>query len=570
MDHFSRELKLIDGPVRWLFWLAGLLSVWHYRQGAIPASAIVGLLIYLALNIILIPILPRAKLGLRRYLTMGLFAVDLLFTTLLIHHTGGLISQLFLLYCLLIFKAAIYYPYIHAIILAPFAIFPLYIVILYLGTGTLVFVQDQLFASRYALLLIVTFAGMYTAWHLDNRHRHTRDLLEQLEAEHRQLDERQHELRAVLDSIADGVLVVDPELRLRMINPVAADLLNLSYPQPSGIPLRALINQPAVLTLLRQALNKGQVGGTLLSDEIRARPKSTGKRIICQVLATALIGGEGIARGAVVVLRDMTRQIELEESKSNFISMLSHELRTPLTAIRGFVELIMTGDIGEITPQQNNYLNIVMDQSDHLGNLISALLEFAELEASAALLQLEWMSLERLVSEVVGQFESLADHRAIDLEVRLPPKLAPVYADSVRLERVLFNLVDNAIKFTPEQGRITVSISERDSETLVCVTDTGRGVPPAERERIFESFYQVDSSSTREHRGAGLGLALCKHIIELHRGSIWVEQPSSGLGSRFCFTIPRDLAKQIESDKTTLWGKHQPDGELSELRSPLS
>jgi two-component system phosphate regulon sensor histidine kinase PhoR len=341
---------------------------------------------------------------------------------------------------------------------------------------------------------------------------------------------------------------------LLMINPVAADMFNLPYPQPSGILLSDLIDNPTLLSLLRQALNVADDEHALISDELRAHPTSSGKPVICQALATALVSEQEAPHGAVVVLRDMTRQKELEDLKTNFISVLSHELRTPLTAIRGFVELILSGGTGDITPDQLELLSIIFDQTDHLGNLIDTLLEFAEMEAAETELQLGPISLKQLVYKVLGRIEPLAEQHNIVLQAQIAPDLAPLYADAQRLERVLFNLLDNAIKFTPQHGQVTVTVSDRDSEVLVCVTDSGPGIPPSERERIFERFYQVDSTTTREYSGTGLGLAICKHIIEAHHGRIWFEEPAEPMtnnghpGSRFCFTIPRDLASQAGSN----------------------
>jgi two-component system phosphate regulon sensor histidine kinase PhoR len=547
--------------VRWFLWAAGLFSIWAYQEGELNTAAILGLLLYLGLNIALIPILPRTTPNSHLYLAVGLYVTDLLFASLLIYHTGGRVSQLFLLYCLLPFKAAIYYPYVHRIIFVSFLIFPLYIATLYLSTGTIVFLTDNDFLTRYILLLAVVFVGMYTAWHLDRRQQQTRTLLEQLEIEHRHVNERRRELRTVLDSIVDGVVVVDSELRLMMINPIAADMFNLPYPQAPGTPLSDLINNSILLTLLRQALDvvggsdtplaTTQQGGIgFSSDELKAYPTSSGKPIICQALATALVSGRDAPHGAVVVLRDMTRQKELDESKSNFISVLSHELRTPLTTIRGFVELILTGGTGEISSDQRECLNTVFAQTDHLHSLINALLEFTELEAAEIHLQLSPVSPDELVCKILSRIEPLADHQAINLQTQIPPDLAPLYADGARLERVLLNLLDNAIKFTPERGQVTVAVKDRGSEVLFSVTDTGPGIPPAERERIFERFYQIDNSSTRAHGGTGLGLAICKHIVEMHHGRIWVERPNEQIndqgspGSRFCFIISRDLPRQ--------------------------
>jgi signal transduction histidine kinase len=561
-DPFWKELRLIDGTVRWFYWAAGLFGVWTYQQGDLNSGATLGLLLYLGSNIVLMPLLPRANLAWRRYLAVIAYVIDLLFASLLVYHTGGLDSQLFLLYCLLPFKAAIYYPYANLTILVPSLIFPLYILTLYLSTGTLVFLSNESFAWRYTLLLLVILAGMYTAWHLDRRHRHTRALLEQLGIEHRRVAERRRELRTVLDGIMDGVIVVDSELRLLMINPVAADIFNLPHPQPPETVLSDLIDHPTLLALFRRALDgtadesappvsPQRDRGALVSDEIKAHPISAGKPIICQALATALVSEQDRLHGAVAVLRDMTRQRELDQLKTNFISVLSHELRTPLTTIRGYIELILTGGVGDVTPEQRKFLGTTFDQTGHLQSLIDALLEFAELEAAEINLQLRPVSPQKLVYKALGRIEPLADQHAITLQTHIPPDLAPFHADARRLERVLLNLLDNAIKFTPQPGQVTITASDQGPQVLICITDTGPGVPPAERERIFERFYQIDDSSTRTHGGTGLGLAICKHIVEAHRGRIWVEAPDEqtqehdGPGSRFCFTVPRDLAQQI-------------------------
>ncbi len=357
---------------------------------------------------------------------------------------------------------------------------------------------------------------------------------------HSQVDARRRELRAVLDSIIDGVLVVDPGMRLLMINSVAADVFGLPYPQLPGKPLDELLDNPPLLALVRRALHDARDKDALVSQEIKARPASSDKDIICQALATALVSQQEATHGAVIVLRDTTRQKELDEAKSNFISVLSHELRTPLTTIRGYIELILSGGAGDVTAGQQGFLNTALDRAQDLDHLINSLLEFAQLESGKAQLQLGDVELQKLVYKVLSQIEPLADQNAITLQAHISPGLEPLYADGQQLEQVLLNLLDNAIKFTPKEGQVTVSVSQRDSEVLVCVSDTGSGVPAAERERIFERFYQVDNSTTRAHGGTGLGLAICKHIVEAHQGRLWV-QDNDDVGSRFSFTIPRDL-----------------------------
>jgi two-component system phosphate regulon sensor histidine kinase PhoR len=507
-------------------------------------NAVLGIVLYLVVNLALIPLFPRLNPSHQGALAITLAIVDLLFVSFIIYHTGGLISQYFLLYCLLVFKAAIYYPYVHAIFLVPFLIFPLYIATLFLDTGTLVFLTDQLFVPRYISLFAVILTGLYTAWHLDSRHQHTRELLEQLESEHRHTDARRRELRAVLDSIGDGVIVVDGDLGLLMINPIAAQVFGLQHPLPEDGPSSDLLDNSVLLNLLHRTLEDTDSQVSQISDEIEILQPGSGKPVVFQALGTALIGEMSARQGVVVVLRDMTKQRALDESKTNFISVLSHELRTPLTAIRGFVDLILSNDAGEINQEQREYLDIVSEQSEHLEGLINALLEFAELDASDISLNKDLVSLENLTNAALAQVEALAQKRSITLHPQVPSDLPLLYADGPRLERVLYNLLHNAVKFTPRNGLVTVSVEDHESEVHICITDTGRGVPVPERELIFDRFYQIDSSSTREYGGTGLGLALCKHVVEMHQGRIWVEQPDTNdrsyPGSRFCFTIPRE------------------------------
>jgi signal transduction histidine kinase len=526
--------------VRWVYWATGLIGVLIYH-GRLDKSTALVLALYLWLNVALIPLTPRANsVVLRRYLGLSIYVVDLLFASILIHYTGGYLSQLFLLYCLLPFKAAIYSPYVRRIIFVPLLIFPLYIVTLWLGSGTLVFIRDEEFISRYFLLLPIVLAGMYMSGHLNRRHQQTRELLEQLQVKHSQVDARRRELRAVLDSIIDGVLVVDPEMRLLMINPVAADVFGLPYPQWPDKPLDELLDHPPLLNLVRRALHDARGKDALVSQEIKAHPASSDKNIVCHALATALVGEQDSTLGAVVALHDMTRQKELDEAKSNFISVLSHELRTPLTTIRGYIELILAGGAGDVTPGQQGFLKTALDRAQDLDDIIQALLDFAQLESGEAQLELGDFSLQKLVYKILGRIEPLADQQAIDLQAQISPDLEPLYADSQQLEQVLIHLLDNALKFTAAEGKVMVSACQQNSDALICVSDTGIGIPPAERERIFERFYQVDNSSTRAHGGTGLGLAICKHIVEAHQGRIWVQDNDEG-GSIFSFTIPREL-----------------------------
>jgi signal transduction histidine kinase len=229
--------------------------------------------------------------------------------------------------------------------------------------------------------------------------------------------------------------------------------------------------------------------------------------------------------------------------KSNFLSVVSHELKTPLHSIKGFVEIILMGKTGQITDTQADFLTTVRDQTAHLQNLISDLLEFSRLESGQVKLRLTEVSMAEVAKAVTDKLMPMADQGQIRLLSRIGPELSTIQADRVRMEQVLTNLVHNAIKFTAPSGTVSISAADLGSEIQVTVSDTGIGIPKPELGRIFDRFYQVDSGSTRHYRGTGLGLTICKHIVEYHRGRIWAES-EEGKGSMFFFVLPKRIAAE--------------------------
>lgn len=210
------------------------------------------------------------------------------------------------------------------------------------------------------------------------------------------------------------------------------------------------------------------------------------------------------------------------------------------------------GKTGEINELQRDFLNTVKQQTDHLQRQINDLLEFSRLESGQVKLYLEEVRLAALAARVLDKLAPLAQEKELALHNRLPPDFPAVQGDRMRLEQVLTNLVENGIKFTPAGGSVTVEGVDLGDQVQITVSDTGIGVPPAERERIFDRFYQVDSGAGRAYRGAGLGLTICKHIVAHHGGRIWVES-NEPRGSRFHFVLPKRLeAAEVPLDFTTL------------------
>jgi signal transduction histidine kinase len=376
----------------------------------------------------------------------------------------------------------------------------------------------------------------------------------EIEIEEMSLRERQ----VVLDTIDYGVLILDPELRVRMFNHAFSDLWGLPEDQLRGRPtMREVLNSvrgsglhgvPEAdwdtyvqrrLTEAREAASPPQewrrTDGRVLQYEVVALPD--GGRMLTYFDLTALKEVEGELRGA-------KEQAELaNRHKSEFLANMSHELRTPLNAVLGYAELIQDGIYGEVSDKVQEVLERIQRNGRHLLGLINDVLDLAKIEAGELKLSSVDYSMREVVLGVVGATEALATEKHLELEIEVPADLPPAHGDERRITQVLMNLVGNAIKFT-EAGSVAIRAWVEDDGLRVSVADTGAGIAAEDQARIFQEFQQVDSSSTRKKGGTGLGLAITKRIVELHGGRIWVES-TQGEGSTFFFELPLNAHKQV-------------------------
>jgi two-component system NtrC family sensor kinase len=235
----------------------------------------------------------------------------------------------------------------------------------------------------------------------------------------------------------------------------------------------------------------------------------------------------------------LVKQQELDQLKNAFIQNVSHELRTPLAIIRGYAELMMGGELGELSPVQQESVEVMTRRTRMLSKMLDDLLTI--LAAETHKLEKELVDLARLVEIAVTDFQAAAKQAELTLTATIDPDVPPVHADVIHLRRVLDNLLGNALKFTPAGGRITVELHHQDADVILIVSDTGIGIPPEHLEKIFQRFYQVDSSSKRRYGGVGLGLALVKEIIESHDGSVSIAS-EVGRGTTFRISLPEATA----------------------------
>ena len=338
---------------------------------------------------------------------------------------------------------------------------------------------------------------------------------------------------AILRSMVEGVAVIDSQERLVFCNRAFSEIWNLDSAAIEGRPMIEAVRNSDLLGLIRRAL-RGEEG--LRSDitlGIVQHRSFSATATPVQSLEGAAAGDK--PSGAVVVLHDVTELRRLERVRHDFVANVSHEFKTPLTAIQGFAETLLSGALED--PRNNRrFLEIIRDHATRLAVLTDDLLKLARIEAGKLEVQFGPVQLAEVIERCAETAQLKANRKQIALEIEVPPNLPAVHGDASLLRDVVQNLLDNAIQYTPEGGRVRVSATAGPREAVVTVDDTGMGIPLAEQERIFERFYRVDVARSREAGGTGLGLSIAKHIVEAHGGRLWVES-EVGRGSKFSFSV---------------------------------
>ncbi|MBV9601185.1 MAG: HAMP domain-containing protein [Chloroflexi bacterium] len=352
---------------------------------------------------------------------------------------------------------------------------------------------------------------------------------QQVAATTARLRDQRDVLDAVLESIANGVLLVESAGHQVVANRRWTDLLG-----GEGLDAAAALHR--VDSLRQQTF--GEVVHGWVDDRVRVvtaefeRTEPPYQRVRCYTAPVRHAHGSAIGR--LFVMRDITHETEAERMRSAFVATVSHELRSPLTAIAGYTDTLLKAGPWDAHTQRE-FLEIVAQAVSKLAGLVDNLLEAAKVEAGVLELDRAPVRVERLAQQVLTQRRALAPLHQLRVEVA--PEVPLAEADPVRVEQVLVNLVDNAIKYSPDGGPITVHIASARDELRIAVSDHGVGVTPEHAERLFERFYRADSSLRRTTKGVGLGLFICRSLVEAHGGRIWVES-RPGQGSTFSFTLP--------------------------------
>lgn len=336
----------------------------------------------------------------------------------------------------------------------------------------------------------------------------------------------QEVLRNVLEATREGVIVVvGDNLLIEASNSAARAAFSLSDHTLEGFELSGVIPHEEVIDAYRSAI----AGKT---SDLHLKLKVRGSRRYDVHIGPLELDSRSHAIG---YFYDVTQVHRLENIRQEFLSNISHELRTPLTSILAFVETLETGGLED---EENNrhFLSVIRRNGERMKNLIADILELSQIEAGNVSLQPKRICLSRVVDEITTSLSSMAATRDIKLINQIPVGTT-VSADPKRLEQMLTNLVDNAVRFNRRGGSVTISGDITDGIYHVHVSDTGEGIAPKELNRVFERFYRIDRSRTREVGGTGLGLAIVKHLARLHGGEVRVES-ELGTGTRFTIDLP--------------------------------
>ncbi len=333
--------------------------------------------------------------------------------------------------------------------------------------------------------------------------------------------------------MVEGVAVIDAQEKLVFCNRAFSEIWNLDSTAVEGRPVIEAVRNSDLLGLIRRAL-RGEEGlrSEIAMGIVQHRNFSV---TATPVQALEAASPNDKPSGAVVVLHDVTELRRLERVRHDFVANVSHEFKTPLTAIQGFAETLLSGALED--PRNNRrFLEIIRDHATRLAVLTDDLLKLARIEAGKLEVQFGPVQLADVIERCTETTQLKANRKRITLEVDVPSTLPAVHGDASLLRDVVQNLLDNAVQYTPEEGRVRVSVKAGPREAVVTVDDTGIGIPVADQERIFERFYRVDAARSREAGGTGLGLSIAKHIVEAHGGRLWVES-EVGHGSKFSFSI---------------------------------
>ena len=356
------------------------------------------------------------------------------------------------------------------------------------------------------------------------------NILEDVEISRERAEEEKNKTLAILENFTDGVLVFDKENKLTLINPRAKDFFQIKSSED-------IIGNS--LSGLSQLSNLKPLTG-LLGKEIKElfrKELLIKENFILEVSTLPIIRGKE-KTGTLMVLHDISREKMIERMKTEFVSIAAHQLRTPLSAIKWTIRMLLDGDLGKITPEQADFLEKTYKSNERMILLINDLLNVTRIEEGRYLYKPTLTALEPIIQSVIKSYQEVIKKKKLKLQFQKPEKKLPkALVDVEKIKLAIQNLLDNAIRYTPSGGRVTISLNCAKKNIELSIEDSGIGISEDQKERVFTKFFRGANVIRVETEGTGLGLFIAKNIIDAHKGKIWFTS-EEGKGSTFYFTLP--------------------------------
>ncbi len=354
------------------------------------------------------------------------------------------------------------------------------------------------------------------------------EMATQLQTKIAELTNERDRLEVILKGMAEGVMVVDKDNHITLVNDVLKDFLGERVSFEGRTPLEVLRNNE-----FHEGVQRVLQGAPRFTMELFV---SAPTERVLEVNIVGIRSGDRV-QGAIAVFHDMTKLKRLERIRRDFAANVSHELRTPLTSIKGYAETLLDGSTAT-DETTRRFVEIILKHANRLSSIVNDLLSLSKIESREETIPKKEIDLREVIDTSIQLVQRLAAEREVEVMVEPLPARTTIMADRDLLGQAVVNLLDNAIKYTPSKGKVTVSLENLEKEIQLHISDTGIGIPEGDLDRIFERFYRVDKDRSRELGGTGLGLSIVKHIILTHGGRIWVES-EPGRGSTFHFSLPR-------------------------------
>jgi len=363
---------------------------------------------------------------------------------------------------------------------------------------------------------------------LEKMRRFLMDALEEAKEAKNKAEEEKDKTLAIIQNFADGILVLDKENKVYLVNPQAEKFLNIKGSSLIGRIFSELSNFPNIKPIV-------EVVGEEIKEVFRKEVKIS-DNLILEVTVVAIILEEE-KLGHLIILHDVTREKFVEKMKSEFVSISAHQLRTPLSIMKWILKMFLDGDFGEVTPKQREYIEKTYQTNERMIKLVNDLLNVSRIEEGRFVYKMELSDLGSICQSMFDAYQEEIKRKNLEFTFNKSQELPKVNVDVEKISLAIQNLLENAIRYTPSGGKIIMSLETKRNYIEFSIKDTGIGIPKSQQERVFTKFFRGSNALKTETEGSGLGLFITKNIIEAHGGKIWFES-EEGKGTTFYFTLP--------------------------------